>query len=70
MRLSAGWNSKALSLGGRIVLYYNQFCSPFQSIFQAPAGIISQLENFFEKFMWGSSEELSRIHWVAWEIIC
>lgn len=71
-RLS-GWKSKNLSFGGRIVLLQSVLSAIliyFLSFSKAPAGIVSQLEILFKKFLWGGDGETQKIHWVRWDKIC
>ncbi|GMI78979.1 hypothetical protein HRI_001567200 [Hibiscus trionum] len=68
----AGWNSKLLSLGGRITLVkYVLSCIPifFMSIFSMPAAVASTLNSSIANFIWGALDKRS-IHWLSWETLC
>lgn len=63
------WNSKFLSLGGKMVLLKSVlYALPiyYLSFFKAPASVIGAIESLFRRFLWGGSEGGRKIHWVAW----
>lgn len=69
----ASWDSKHLSLGGKVVLLKSVLTALpiyFFSFFKAPEGVIGSIEKMFRRFLWGGSEEKRSIHWVAWAKIC
>lgn len=69
----ASWDSKHLSLGGKVVLLKSVLTALliyFFSFFKAPEGVIRSIETMFKRFLWGGSEEKRSIHWVAWAKIC
>ena len=52
----AGWSSKHLSFGGRLILLKSVLSSLLVyslSFFKAPSGIISSIESLFNCFFWG-----------------
>lgn len=42
----------------------------YLSLFQAPKMVTNQIERITRDFMWGSSREKRKIHWVSWKDIC
>ncbi|CAJ2630732.1 unnamed protein product [Trifolium pratense] len=69
----AGWKSRFLSFGGRLVLLKSVLTSlPVYtlSFFKAPSGTISSIESIFIKFFWGGCEDSRKISWVSWNSIC
>lgn len=42
----------------------------YLSFFKAPLGVTGLIETMFKRFLWGSSENNRKIHWVPWEKIC
>jgi len=67
-----GWNSKHLSMGGRLVLLKSVLSSlPVYalSFFKAPSGIISYIEYLFNCFFLGSADH-RKISWVDWKTVC
>ncbi|KAJ0758378.1 putative reverse transcriptase zinc-binding domain-containing protein [Helianthus annuus] len=68
-RLSS-WKSKSLSIGGRVVLLKSVLESLpiyFFSIFKVPVKVVEKLESLMRNFLWGGSEEVKKMHWVAWD---
>nr|XP_043639311.1 uncharacterized protein LOC122610385 [Erigeron canadensis] len=64
------WKASSLSLAGRVTIIKSVMeCIPtyFFSIFKAPAGVIEGLESIMRKFLWGSSEDGRKVHWVSWD---
>ena len=60
----AGWQSRFLSYGGRLILLKSVLSSlPVYalSFFKAPSGIISTIESIFNKKIWGGSEDNRKI---------
>jgi hypothetical protein len=69
----AGFNSRFLSFGGRLVLLKSVLTSlPVYalSFFKAPSGIISSLDSIFTNFFWGGCEDHMKVYWVSWTTIC
>lgn len=72
-RRLTSWNSKFISLGGRVVLLKSILTALptyFLSIFKAPKGVIHTVESLFKQFLWGGGECKNKIHWVAWREVC
>lgn len=72
-RQLACWNSKHISLGGRVVLLKSVLTALptyFLSLFMAPKGIIHSIESLFKQFLWGGGKCKHKIHWVAWQEVC
>jgi hypothetical protein len=64
----AGWKSRFLSFGGRLVLLKFVLSSlPVYAIsfFKAPSGIIFSIESLLTNFFWGGSEDKRRIPWIS-----
>ena len=69
----AGWQSRFLSFGGRLILLKAVLTSLLVyalSFFKAPSGIISLIESIFNKKIWGGSGDNRKISWIAWSSIC
>ncbi|XP_022042015.2 uncharacterized protein LOC110944672 [Helianthus annuus] len=68
-RLSS-WKAHTLSIGGRVVLIkavLESLLIYYLSIFKAPIKVIDKLESLMRNFLWGGSEEVRKMHWVAWD---
>lgn len=66
----SNWNSKILSIGGRLTLIKSVLGSLgtyYFSIFKAPMKVLKKLEGFRSNFFWGGSLGEKKIHWVAWD---
>ncbi|KAJ0476786.1 putative reverse transcriptase zinc-binding domain-containing protein [Helianthus annuus] len=66
------WKSSLLSIGGRITLIRSVLVSLpnyFFSLYKAPVKVINDLERMIRKFLWGGSGDISKTHWVAWDIL-
>ncbi|XP_023729370.1 uncharacterized protein LOC111877058 [Lactuca sativa] len=64
------WKAKSLSFGGRLTLIKSvmgNLSEYFLSLFVAPERVINTLEKIRRRFLWGGSEEQTKIHWVTWE---
>lgn len=69
----AGWKSKLLSFGGKIVLIkhvLNSMPVHLLSVLNIPKGVISRLQKIFSNFLWGSSVENKKRKWISWKQIC
>lgn len=65
----SGWFGKLFSLGGKIVLIKHVLSSIPIHLLAAvipPAAIIQKLESMFANFLWNSSNETSKHHWISW----
>ena len=68
----AGWNSKHLSMGGRLVLLKSVLLSlPVYalSFFKVPSGIVSFIESLFNCFLFWSADH-RKISWVDCKTVC
>ena len=69
----AGWSSKHLSFGGRLILLKSVMSSLSVyalSFFKAPTGIISSIESLFNCFFLEGSVDHRKIFWVDWNSVC
>jgi len=67
------WNQKNLSMGGRVTLIksvLNALPIYLLSFFKIPKRVVDKLESLQRNFMWGGNQQLKRIPWVKWEVIC
>ncbi|KAJ0952311.1 hypothetical protein HanPSC8_Chr02g0070801 [Helianthus annuus] len=67
-RLSA-WKVKVLSIGGRVVLIKSVLESLpvyYFSLYKAPVTVVNKLEALIKRFLWGGTDEVHKVHWVAW----
>ncbi|KAJ9556789.1 hypothetical protein OSB04_011403 [Centaurea solstitialis] len=66
------WKAKTLSMGGRLCLckaVLGAIGVYLFSIYKAPNGIIKELEKKRRQFFWGSTNNHSKMAWVAWEVV-
>ncbi|XP_071689129.1 uncharacterized protein [Rutidosis leptorrhynchoides] len=66
------WKVKLLSFGGRLTLIKSVLGglgTYFFSIYKVPKGILKHLESLRANFLWGSSNEDRKIHWINWDTI-
>ncbi|KAJ0491837.1 putative RNA-directed DNA polymerase [Helianthus annuus] len=66
------WKAVSLSIGGRLVLIKSvleSLPSYYFSLYKAPSKVIKDLESMIRRFLWGSSSEGHKIHWVAWDSV-
>lgn len=59
----AGWKSKLLSFGGKIVLtkhVLNSMPIHLLSVTNLPKGIFGKLKSIFSNFLWGSSMDIKK----------
>lgn len=60
------WKANTLSMGGRLTLVksvLNSIPLYFFSIFKAPVSVLSELEKFRNKFLWGAVGSTNKIIW-------
>ncbi|KAM0041803.1 putative reverse transcriptase zinc-binding domain-containing protein [Helianthus debilis subsp. tardiflorus] len=70
-RLSS-WKAKTLSMGGRLTLIKSVLSSLpiyYLSIYKAPVMVLDHMERLMRNFLWAGSDEVKKVHWVAWEVI-
>ncbi|KAJ9557471.1 hypothetical protein OSB04_012085 [Centaurea solstitialis] len=66
------WKADTLSSGGRLTLCKSVLGSLgiyFLSLFKAPKQILKTPESIRARFFWGSSTEVKKIAWIAWESV-
>ncbi|KAL4280566.1 hypothetical protein GQ457_03G000290 [Hibiscus cannabinus] len=69
----ASWKANSLSFGGRLVLLKSVLSSLpiyYLSILQLPSSVYKKLQSLMSNFLWGSSSEKRKIHWMKWTDIC
>lgn len=69
----SSWTDQYLSKGGRLILVKNVLASMpiyLLSLYQAPKMVTNQIERIMRDFLWGSSRDKRKIHWVNWKDIC
>ncbi|KAL0367744.1 UNVERIFIED_CONTAM: hypothetical protein Sradi_3664500 [Sesamum radiatum] len=67
-----GWEKKFLSYGSRLLLIKSVLLSmPIHllSVTKPPKGVLDRIERMLNKFFWGSSDTMKRIHWSSWSRI-
>lgn len=66
------WKANTLSIAGRLTLIKSVLDSLptyYFSLFKAPKKVIGELEGLMRRFLWGGSDEVRKMSWVAWEIV-
>ncbi|KAJ0892121.1 putative RNA-directed DNA polymerase [Helianthus annuus] len=66
------WKANTLSIAGRLTLVKSVLHSLpiyYFSLFKASKKVIGVLEGLMRRFLWGGSDEVRRMSWVAWDII-
>lgn len=69
----AGWQSKLLSYGGRVVLVKHVLQAIPIHIISAcitPKTILKQLVSLFADFFWGWKDTKKKYHWASWRTLC
>jgi hypothetical protein len=72
-RRLAGWKRIYLSKGGRLTLIKSTLSNLptyFLSLFPIPADVANRIEKIQRNFLWGTSEEVAKIHLVKWDMVC
>ncbi|XP_071902759.1 uncharacterized protein [Coffea arabica] len=67
------WKSRMLSFGGKIVLIKHVLASMPVHLMSAaiiPSKVFRTIEKAFSTFIWGSSPEDSKFHWIRWSQMC
>ena len=66
------WKANTLSIVGRLTLIKSVLDSLptyYFSLFKAPMKVINILERLMRRFLWGGSDEVKKISWVAWDTV-
>ncbi|CAJ2644735.1 unnamed protein product [Trifolium pratense] len=66
------WNSRLLSIGGRVTLINSVLSSLplyFFSFFKAPVCVLKEMVSIQRNFLWGGGMDRSKICWVSWDNI-
>ncbi|GKV15232.1 hypothetical protein SLEP1_g26031 [Rubroshorea leprosula] len=69
----AVWKVKSLSIGGRVTLLKSVLSALpiyFMSIFRIPKVVLHDLVSLQRKFLWGYTEDKSKLAWLSWEKVC
>ncbi|XP_071921800.1 uncharacterized protein [Coffea arabica] len=67
------WKSRMLSFGGKIVLIKHVLASMPVHLMSAaviPSKVFRTIEKAFSTFIWSSSPEESKFHWIRWTHMC
>ncbi|XP_027098892.2 uncharacterized protein [Coffea arabica] len=67
------WKSKFLSAGGKMVLIKHVLSSMPVHLLSAaviPTSIFKSIEQVCSNFLWGSTAEESKFHWIRWTQLC
>ncbi|XP_027152155.1 uncharacterized protein LOC113758673 [Coffea eugenioides] len=67
------WKSRLLSFGGKIVLIKHVLASMPVHLLSAaviPGKVFRTIEQAFSTFLWGSTQEESKFHWIRWSQMC
>ena len=67
------WKSRFLSFGGRLVLIKHVLSSiPTHLLLAAavPTPVFNMLEQVCAKLLWGTTEAISKYHWIQWSQLC
>ena len=65
----AGWKANLLSLAGRVVLIQASTSTIPAYIMQStalPKKLLDNIDRVNRKFLWGSTKEAKKVHWVGW----
>ncbi|XP_071928018.1 uncharacterized protein [Coffea arabica] len=67
------WKSRLLSFGGKIILIKHVLSSipvHLMSAAMIPSSVFKTIEKACSAFLWGSSPEESKLHWIRWPQLC
>ena len=70
-RLSS-WKAKTLSMGGRLTLVKSVLASLpiyYLSLYKAPVKVLEEIKKIMKNFLWTSSNDIKKIHWVSWGVV-
>lgn len=68
-----GWNTKLLSLAGRVTLSKSVLCiilSYFMQLALILIGVCVEIEKIIKKFVWGASSNDRKISLIGWDKFC
>ncbi|CAN1815396.1 Putative ribonuclease H protein At1g65750 [Linum perenne] len=68
----SSWNSKFLSLGGRITLTKSVLEGLpvyFMSLLKAPVQVSCRMERILNRFLWAGRLDRDKIHWIRWDMV-
>ena len=66
----AGWKANLLSMAGRAVLIQASSSAISAYIMQCnllPSKVLDGIDRVNRNFLWGSTEEKGKMHWVGWK---
>ncbi|CAN1126042.1 Putative ribonuclease H protein At1g65750 [Linum perenne] len=69
----SGWKAKSLSLAGRVTLAQSVLAAILAFVMQTaviPITTCEAIDRLVRNFVWGSSDEVRKVHLVSWEQIC
>ena len=69
----AGWKRIYLSKGGRLTLIKSTLSNLptyFLSLFLISVDVANRIEKIQRNFLWGTSNEVAKIHLVKWDMVC
>ncbi|KAK6131947.1 hypothetical protein DH2020_034308 [Rehmannia glutinosa] len=69
----SGWDRLLLSMAGRLLLIRFVLSSMplyFLQVLHVPKVMINKFHRLFARFLWGSSDSNTKMHWARWTNIC
>lgn len=69
----SSWKRRLLSAGGRLMLVNSVLTALplyFCSLFLMPEGVVNRLNKIMRALFWGSTSNVRKTKWVAWDKIC
>ncbi|XP_059629952.1 uncharacterized protein LOC132272900 [Cornus florida] len=67
------WSTKLLCTAGKAKLIKSVItltCLYWCSVFQLPIAVINQIQKMCRDFVWGSRENMNKLHLLSWNMIC
>ncbi|XP_059668736.1 uncharacterized protein LOC132313810 [Cornus florida] len=67
------WSTKLLSTVGKTELIKSVItptCLYWCSVFQLPIAVINQIQKMCRDFVWGSRENINKLHLLSWDMMC